>query len=46
MSKAFFCVSILFMIIFLNDYTISLPELMFSKCKPALEILNVYFSFL
>lgn len=46
MSKAFFSVSIVFTIIFLNDYMISLLVLMFSKCKPAPEILNVYFSFL
>lgn len=37
MSKAFFCVSIVFMIIFLNDYMIFLSMLMYSNINQSLK---------
>lgn len=37
MSKAFFWVSVVFMIIFLNDYMIFLPMLMYSNVNQSLK---------
>lgn len=46
MSKAFFWVSIVFMIIFLNDYMIFLPMLMYSNVNQALKhwmLISIFF---